>query len=112
VLTIALNLVSSALDPFIAILQWFGVIQEFERARFIGLLMEIGVYQFVVDFFTELVALIVLFVLVAAVGTVGRHHDGERVIDYVDLAITSIPGVGTVYKSFRRMGDVMLDEGG
>jgi len=110
--TIALDFVSSALDPFIAVLQWFGVIQEFERVRFISLLIDVGVYGFVVDFFTELVALLVLFVLVAAVGTVGRHHYGERVIDVVDLTITSIPGVGTVYRSFRRMGDVMLDDGG
>jgi uncharacterized membrane protein len=112
VFTIALDFVSSALDPFIAVLRWFGVIEEFERVRFIGLLIDIGVYGFVVDFFTELVALLVLFLLVAAIGTVGRHHYGERVIDVVDLTITSIPGVGTVYKSFRRMGDVMLDEGG
>ncbi|GAB6860374.1 hypothetical protein JCM17092_04630 [Haloplanus litoreus] len=89
-----------------------GIIEEFERVRFISLLIDIGVYGFVVDFFTELVALLVLFLLVAAAGTVGRHHYGERIIDVVDLTITSIPGVGTVYKSFRRMGDVMLDEGG
>jgi uncharacterized membrane protein len=112
VFTIALNFISSALEPFIAVLQWFGVIEEFERVRFISLLIDIGIYGFVVDFFTELVALLVLFLLVAAVGTVGRHHYGERIIDVVDLTITSIPGVGTVYKSFRRMGDVMLDEGG
>jgi uncharacterized membrane protein len=28
------------------------------------------------------------------------------------LAIASIPGLGTIYKSFRRMGDVMLGEDG
>jgi len=112
VLTVALDFISGALDPFIALLRWFGIIEEFERVRFISLLIDIGIYSYVVDFFTELVALIVFFIIVAAAGTLGRNRYGERIIDYVDLAITSIPGVGTVYKSFRRMGDVMLDEGG
>jgi uncharacterized membrane protein len=112
VLTVSLDFISGALDPFIALLRWFGVIEEFERVRFISLLIDVGIYPYVVDFFTELVALIVLFLIVAAAGTLGRNRYGERIIDYVDLAITSIPGVGTVYKSFRRMGDVMLDEGG
>jgi uncharacterized membrane protein len=112
VLTVALDFVSGALDPFIALLRWFGIIEEFERVRFISLLIEVGIYPYVVDFFTELVALIVLFLIVAGAGTLGRNRYGERLIDLFDLAITSIPGVGTVYKSFRRMGDVMLDEGG
>jgi len=112
ILTVVLDFVSGALDPFIALLRWFGIIEQFERVRFVSLLIEVGVYPYVVDFFTELVALIVLFLLVAAIGTVGRNRYGERLIDVFDFAITSIPGVGTVYKSFRRMGDVMLDEGG
>jgi len=112
VFTVALDFVSGALDPFIALLQWFGIIEEFERVQFVSLLIEVGIYPYVVDFFTELVALLVLFLLVAGLGTVGRNRYGERIIDYVDLAIMSVPGVGTVYKSFRRMGDVMLDEGG
>jgi uncharacterized membrane protein len=112
ILTVALDFVSGALDPFIALLRWAGIIEQFERVRFISLLIEVGIYPYVVDFFTELVALVVLFLIVASVGTVGRNRYGERLIDVFDFAITSIPGVGTVYKSFRRMGDVMLDEGG
>jgi len=112
VLTVVLDFIAGALDPFIAVLRWFDVIQAFERVRIISLLIDVGVYPFIVDFLTELIALLVLFLIVAAVGTVGRNRYGERIIDYFDLAITSIPGVGTVYRSFRRMGDVMLDEGG
>jgi len=112
VFTVVLDFIGGALDPFIALLRWFGIIEQFERVRFISLLIEVGIYPYVVDFFTELVALIVLFLIVAGVGTVGRNRYGERLIDVFDFAITSIPGVGTVYKSFRRMGDVMLDEGG
>jgi len=112
ILSIALDFVSGALDPFIALLRWFGVIEQFERVRFISLLIDVGLYQFVVDFFTEFVALLVLFLIVATAGTVGRNRYGERIIESVDFVIMSIPGIGTVYKSFRRMGDVMLDEGG
>lgn len=112
VFTVALDFIAGALDPFIAVLRWVGVIEAVERVRVISLLIDIGVYPFVVNFLTELIALVVLFVLVAVAGTVGRNRYGERIIDYVDLAITSIPGIGTVYRSFRRMGDVMLDEGG
>jgi len=110
--TVALDFVSGALDPFIALLRWFGIIEQFERVRFVSLLIEVGIDPYVVDFFTELVTLLVLFLLVAAIGTVGRNRYGERLIDAFEFVITSIPGVGTVYKSFRRMGDVMLDEGG
>ncbi|MFB6107961.1 MAG: DUF502 domain-containing protein [Haloplanus sp.] len=35
---------------------------------------------------------------------------GELAVEYVDTAVTSIPGVGPVYESFRRMSDVVLDE--
>ena len=45
-------------------------------------------------------------------GTVGRNQYGERLISAFDLVIASIPGLGTIYKSFRRMGDVMLGEDG
>jgi len=112
VFTVALNFVSGALDPFIALLQWFGIIEQFERVRFIALLIDVGIYTYVVDFFTEFVALLVLFLIVAGLGTIGRNRYGERLIEYVDITIMAIPGIGTVYRSFRRMGDVMFDEGG
>ena len=111
VLRIAVNFVRDALQPFIAFLRWLGVISRFENVEFIALLIDLGVYSFVVDFFTELVAIVVLLGIVAVVGTVGRHQHGEKIISLFDLAISSIPGIGTVYKSFRRMGDVVLDEG-
>ncbi|WP_158058833.1 DUF502 domain-containing protein [Halorussus halophilus] len=106
-----LDFVTDALQPFIELLQWFGIIQAFERVEVINLLIEIGVYSEVVHFLTELIAIFVLLGIVILVGFVGRHEFGNRVIRFFDLAIASIPGIGTVYKSFRRMGDVMLDEG-
>ena len=111
VLSMALDFVTDALRPFIDLLRWLGVIGWFRNVEVIALLVDLDVYPYVVDVFTELVALLVLFGIVVVVGSIGHNRFGERVIGYVDLAISAIPGVGTVYKSFRRMGDVMLDEG-
>ena len=112
VLTVALDFITEALGPFIRLLRWLGIIQGLERVELISLLIDAGVYSLVIDFLTELIAIAILLGVVVLVGTVGRNRYGERIIDMVDLGIASIPGIGTVYKSFRRMGDVMLDETG
>lgn len=104
------DLLADALTPVIALLQWFDVIGWFARSEFGVLLVELGLYSDVIDFFTELVTVIVLLGVVVIVGTVGHNRYGEMIIDYVDLVIGSIPGVGTVYGSFRRMSDAMLDQ--
>lgn len=108
-ITIAVGFVRNALRPFIALLEYFGLIERFEDLGVVRLLIELDLYAFATSFLTELIALAILFGIVVLVGSVGHNRYGERIIDYVDLAITSIPGVGTVYRSFRRMGDVMLD---
>jgi len=109
ILTIALDFVTAALVPFIELLRWLGVIEWFRRTELILLLIDLQIYRYVIDFLTELIALTVLLGIVVIVGSVGRHRYGEQAIGMLDLAIASIPGIGTVYKSFRRMGDVMLD---
>ena len=91
VLSVVLDFVVEALGPVIAVLRWLGVISRFENVEFIALLIDLGVYSFVVDFFTELVAIVVLLGIIAVVGTVGRHQHGEKIIDLFDLAISSIP---------------------
>jgi len=111
VLDLVLGFVINALHPFAELLQWFGVVEAFRRVELVRLLIEMNIYTLVIGVLAELVAVVVLVAVVLAVGSVGRNRYGERIIDYVDLAIAAIPGVGTVYKSFRRMGDVMLDEG-
>jgi len=111
VLTIALDFVGNALEPFVRLLQWLGVIEHVERVELIRLLIDLGIYTHVIDFLTELIVLCIFVAVVMVVGSVGRNRYGERIIDAADLTISSIPGVGTVYKSFRRMGDVMLTEG-
>jgi uncharacterized membrane protein len=106
-----LDLVTDALVPVIDILRWVGVIERLSDAGIAQFMVQAGLYSTVTDFYTELITVAVLLAVVVAVGTVGHNRYGEMVIDYVDLAITSIPGVGTVYGSFRRMSDAMLDQG-
>lgn len=112
VLTAILDFIVDALDPIIALLRYLGVIQAIEGTSLIGFLVEFELYSLVVDFLTELIAIVILLGFVVLVGTVGHNRYGEHVVDVFDYAIASIPGLGTVYKSFRRMGDVMLGEDG
>jgi uncharacterized membrane protein len=51
----------------------------------------------------------VFVLLVLAVGFLTRFQYGETAIEYVDYVIQLVPGIGAVYKSFREMGDVMLE---
>ncbi|WP_199718580.1 DUF502 domain-containing protein [Halorubrum sp. Atlit-28R] len=110
IVSIAIGFVRNALDPLIRVLRWAGLIQRIESGGFVQLLIEIGIYADVVAFVSELIAIAVLVLVIAVVGVVGRNRYGQRVVDVFDLVVSSIPGVGTVYKSFRRMGDVVLDE--
>jgi uncharacterized membrane protein len=58
----------------------------------------------------ELVAPVLLLTFVFAVGlVVNATASGERLVDGVDAVITRVPGVGSVYDSFRQMSDVMLE---
>jgi uncharacterized membrane protein len=62
---------------------------------------------------TTLVELSIPFVLVVLILLVGivvnSSRYGERAVDYFDYVIARIPGVGSVYESFRQMSDVMLE---
>lgn len=109
VLKAALDLVVGALDPFIRLLEWAGVTTYLQtNSDFIILLLDLGIYSSVTAFLSEIVALIVLVVGIVVLGALARNRWGKEVIDAFDAVVTAIPGVGTVYRSFRRMGDVML----
>jgi len=107
-ISIALSYVGQALDPFVALLEYFGVLDVFRSTELIQFLVRVNVYEYVVDFLSELIALAILLAIILIVGSVGHNRYGGRLIEVIDMAVASIPGVGTVYKSFRRMGDVML----
>lgn len=57
----------------------------------------------------QLLAGVALVALVMVVGFVAHFRTGKRAIDYFDAAVGRVPGVGSVYRSFRRMSDVMLE---
>ncbi|MFH5800414.1 DUF502 domain-containing protein [Haladaptatus sp. CMAA 1911] len=52
----------------------------------------------------------IVFALIILIGSIARSQNGERMIDYFDGMIGRIPGLGTIYVSFRRMSDVMVDD--
>ncbi len=54
------------------------------------------------------IAIAAIVLLVLLVGFIAHSPFGERAIDNFDYAISQIPGLGTVYRSFRRMGDAMI----
>ncbi|MCO8245824.1 DUF502 domain-containing protein [Haladaptatus sp. AB643] len=55
------------------------------------------------------IAVLVIVSMIMMVGFVAHSPVGERAIDNFDYAISQIPGLGTVYRSFRRMGDAMVE---
>lgn len=109
VLDAALGIITSALEPFIRVLAFLGVISGVKQLPVVGFLLASNVIESGVGFVSELIAFLVLTALVVGVGVVARNEYGEQLIDYFDYLVTAIPGVGTVYKSFRRMGDTMLE---
>ena len=106
-----LDFVTDALQPFIGLLEYLGIIQWDEKMKVRTFFQQLGLHSMVASLIMEIIAMVILLGTIILVGFVGRHEYGQRMISFFDLAIASIPGIGTVYKSFRRMGDVMLDEG-
>lgn len=106
-----LDFVRGLLEPIIAFLRWGGLIRM-ANFGFLGrLLIELGFYDDVFGFFVEFLAVLVLLGTVIVLGIIASFRPGKRILDYIDVAIMAIPGIGPVYKSFRRMGDVVLESG-
>ncbi|MFC5134033.1 MULTISPECIES: DUF502 domain-containing protein [Haloferacaceae] len=61
----------------------------------------------------ELVTPVVFVALILLIGlAVESTRYGELAVDYVDLAMEQVPGVGSVYEGFRQMSDAMLESDG
>ncbi len=56
----------------------------------------------------HVIAVGVLGVTILLVGFFAHFRTGERAVGYFDAAIERIPGIGAIYRSFRRMSDIML----
>ena len=59
--------------------------------------------------FIQLASVLALIGLVLAIGFVAESTSGERLASGFHAGMEAIPGVGTVYTSFRRMSDVLVE---
>ncbi len=99
VLAIAFNYIYTYLDLF------SDVILPFESQVTVP-----GVGPIQQEVLVELATPVVLLLLILVVGlTANSSRYGQRAVDYFDYVIERIPGVGSVYESFRQMSDVMLE---
>lgn len=57
----------------------------------------------------QLTTILTLLALIVAVGLVAEHTDGERVEGGFHAAMESIPVVSSIYNSFRRMSDILIE---
>lgn len=110
VLKAALDILTDVLRPVILLLEQFNVIRNVrQNYLFVDVLIELGIYGDIASVISELIAVALLVVLIVTIGSIARFQSGDRLIDYFDYVITLIPGIGTIYRSFRRMGDAMLE---
>lgn len=111
VLSAAVGILTSVIAPIIGLLQAAGLLQDLQEFTAGEVLVRLGLYGSVEAFLAELVAIGLLVVIILVVGVVARMQYGDRLIDYFDAVLASVPGLGTIYESFRRMGDVVLESG-
>ena len=91
VLLVVLDLLLGLFDPVVDLLAFAGLTSD------------------VSDALVRVLGMVTLATLIFVVGFVARFRSGQRAIDYFDHVVTAVPGVGSVYHSFRHMGDVMLE---
>lgn len=99
VLAIAFNYIYDYLDLF------SDVVLPFEEEVYVPAFGTVP-QEVLVEIATPLV-LLALIMFVGLLADSSRY--GQRAVDYFDYVIEQIPGVGSVYESFRRMSDVMLE---
>ena len=102
--------IRQTLRPFVGLLEDAGVIGFFQRRELIIFLLNSGFYSDVIDFLSEIIAIVLFLLLIIVVGAVARYRYGEVLISTFDYLIASIPGVGTVYQTLRRVGDLVLGD--
>ncbi|MFB6136572.1 MAG: DUF502 domain-containing protein [Halobacteriaceae archaeon] len=91
VLVVVEGMIAQALSPLVTALRQQGV--PLTSSRLI----------------VETIAVVFLLALTVVVGFFARFRSGQRALDYFDAAVEKLPGLGTIYKSFRKMSDVMLE---
>jgi uncharacterized membrane protein len=105
VLAFVLNFVSDLLTPVVDAARYLGLISPMVgMARSLGLGPEFG------SVLIELGTILALVAIVLGVGIVATHTSSNREFStFFHTAMEAIPGVGSVYTSFRRMSDVLIE---
>lgn len=85
-----------------------GVVEDL-LAPLAELFVALGLAPNASETVVDLVGVLAIAVLTVLVGFAASFPSGERVLAYFDAALERVPGVGAVYKSFRQMGDVMIE---
>jgi uncharacterized membrane protein len=91
VLTIAVGILTQILEPFVSALQSLGVPGTSSQL------------------FTQGLAVTLLTFVTLGIGVVATFRRGQQAITYFDVFVERLPGVGGIYKSFRKMSDVLLE---
>ena len=89
VLGFVLNFVAQTLNPVVWLADYFDVE--------------------VADPIVQATTILTLIVLVVIVGLVAEHTNGDRIVGGFHAVMESIPGVRSIYNSFRRMSDILIE---
>jgi len=108
VLATIIDFIAGAFAPVVAVLEWTGIVEFLRSLWLAGFFAELGIYSMVFQYVPELIAVMVLVGSIVGIGSLAHVRYGERLVVAIDAALAEIPGIGTVYKSFRRVGDAML----
>jgi uncharacterized membrane protein len=73
------------------------------------LLDELGVAANASAFIVNLAGIAFVVAITVLVGFAASFQSGKELLDQFDDVLERVPGIGAVYKSFRQMGDVMLE---
>jgi len=109
ILSAAFGILVGLLDPIIRLMGHFGLLASIQNNVVVQTLVDAGVYVDAAEFVEEITALVFLLLIIVLVGIVASSRYGDAVLEYLDRFLASIPLVGSIYGSFRRMGDAMLD---
>jgi len=91
VLTAAVDILTQILSPLVSVLNRAGFTAGGSR-----LIVQTGV-------------VVLLGVVTVLVGLLATFQRGQEAISTFDILVERIPGIGGVYKSFRKMSDVLLE---
>lgn len=100
-------LIPTVISLYVLMFIW-GFIAQF-ITPVTDIVQALGVTSEMSLFFVQAVSLIVLVMLILALGVAAQHNQGQRIVDSLDLLFQRIPGIGTLYKSARKMSDMLLD---